>query len=143
MVPVCFVLMSRRATVDYSRVLKAISKLLPSPPNVQEVMLDFEKAAWRAFQDVFHDPTVALVGCSFHWTKAVLGHFKTLGLTAREFQKNRLVQSTFREIMALYLLPAHAIPEQFEQIRTSEYSLNAESLYFLLMLFFFINIRVY
>jgi hypothetical protein len=46
-VPVCFVLMSRRRTKDYIEVFRGILNKLPSPPVVEEIVLDFEAATWN------------------------------------------------------------------------------------------------
>ncbi len=40
-----------------------------SEPAVQEVMLDFEAAVWKAMNSVF--PDVTLKGCGFHWNQAL------------------------------------------------------------------------
>ena len=45
-VPLCFALMSRRTTSDYTAVFRALLDLLPEPPAVQEALLDFERAVW-------------------------------------------------------------------------------------------------
>ena len=36
---------------------------------LQEVMMDFEAAAWRAFRSVF--PGINIKGCAFHWNQAI------------------------------------------------------------------------
>jgi hypothetical protein len=42
--------------------------MLDNEVAVEEVVTDFEKATWRAFQSVF--PDASLFGCAFHWTQA-------------------------------------------------------------------------
>ncbi|KAI0213601.1 hypothetical protein LSAT2_001343, partial [Lamellibrachia satsuma] len=44
-VPLLFCLMSRRRTKDYKAVLQAVLDVLPGPPAVQELVMDFERAA--------------------------------------------------------------------------------------------------
>ena len=68
-VPLCFALMSRRKTSDYTAVFRALLDLLPEPPAVQEALLDFERAVWSSLARVL--PDVSTHGCSFHWAQAV------------------------------------------------------------------------
>jgi hypothetical protein len=44
---------NKRETVDYTKILKNILKLLNNECAVEEVVMDFERATWRAFQQVF------------------------------------------------------------------------------------------
>ena len=61
--------MSGKKRRDYKAVLDAVISILPSPPRVTKVMLDFEKAVWSALRQTL--PGVQLKGCSFHWTQAL------------------------------------------------------------------------
>ena len=58
-----FALMSARA-VDYRAVLRALLNQLPSPPRVQEVVMNFERAMWVAARHELSE--VTRHGCSFH-----------------------------------------------------------------------------
>ena len=51
-VPLIFCLMSRRRTKDYKAVLQNV---LPGPPVVVEIVMDFERAAWNAASRVVPD----------------------------------------------------------------------------------------
>ena len=68
-VPLVFVIMSGQKRQDYKAVLDAVISILPRPPRVTKVMLDFEKAVWSALRQTL--PNVQLKGCSFHWTQAL------------------------------------------------------------------------
>ena len=77
-VPLLFCLMSRRRTKDYKAVLQAILDVLPGPPAVQELVMDFERAAWSAASKVVLH--VHCQGCAFHWGQAVWRKTQELGL---------------------------------------------------------------
>lgn len=68
-VPLCYILMSRRRTVDYTAVFKAVIDALPIQPAVTEAILDFEKAAWAGLRAC--RPNLRIHGCWFHWAQAV------------------------------------------------------------------------
>ena len=50
--PLCFLLMSGRKRSDYVAVLHKVVDLLPSPPRLQQVVSDFERALWKATRQV-------------------------------------------------------------------------------------------
>ena len=68
-VPLLFVLMSGKRKRDYRAVLKEVLRILPSPPAVRSITLDFERAVWTVFRELL--PNVSLQGCLFHWTQAL------------------------------------------------------------------------
>ena len=70
--------MSRRRKEDYSRVLTTVKKLLPRELNVEEIVADFEAAAWQAVKDIM--PDVYIHGCCFHWCNAAYRQVGSLGL---------------------------------------------------------------
>ena len=73
-IPLLFVLMSRRRRIDYELVLTEVCKILPTPPAVTRMVLDFEKALWVSIPSIF--PEVCLMGCVFHWVQAVCRKYK-------------------------------------------------------------------
>lgn len=68
-VPLCYIVMSRRKTVDYIAVFEAVLEALPHQPAVTEAVLDFEKAAWAGLRAC--RPHIRIHGCWFHWAQAV------------------------------------------------------------------------
>lgn len=68
-VPLLFVVMSGRKKRDYRAVLQEVLSILPSPPAVRRITLDFERALWTVLRQLL--PDVSLQGCLFHWTQAL------------------------------------------------------------------------
>lgn len=68
-VPLCYVMMSKRRTEDYTAVFNAVRDMLPRSPRVEAAVLDFERAVWSALPEVF--PGIEILGCWFHWAQAV------------------------------------------------------------------------
>ena len=68
-VPLLFVVMSGRRKRDYRAVLQEVLNILPSPPAVRRITLDFEAALWTVLRQLL--PDVTLQGCLFHWTQAL------------------------------------------------------------------------
>ena len=71
-VPLVFVIISGQKRRDYRAVLDAVTSILPRPPRVTKVMLDFETAVWSALRQTLPDVQLFFFkGCSFHWTQAL------------------------------------------------------------------------
>ena len=76
MVPMAFILMTRRRKADYVAVFQAIKELLTCQRvEVEEMQSDFEAAIWSAVKEVF--PNVNHQGCNFHWGQAQIRKVKT------------------------------------------------------------------
>ena len=87
MVPLMYVLMSRRTRADYKHILNYILvHILKNKREVTQCVLDFEKATWLALSDVFGE-SVKVFGCGFHWTQCLFRRLKRLGLTAAYLSK--------------------------------------------------------
>ena len=78
-VPLVIVIMMGRKKLDYKAVLQAVISILPNPPRVTKVTLDFEKAMWGAIRQV--QPNVQLMDCWFHWTQALWRKVSTIDLS--------------------------------------------------------------
>ncbi|CAH3133416.1 unnamed protein product [Pocillopora meandrina] len=61
--------MSGKRKRDYRTVLQEVLRILPSPPAVRSITLDFEQALWTVFRELL--PNVSLQGCLFHRTQAL------------------------------------------------------------------------
>ena len=112
-VPLLFILMSRRKTTDYMAILYAITELLSSDIMVEEIVVDFEQALWRALHKSL--PEVPVFGCWFHWTQAVYNRVKEYGLLSA-YVHQLPVRNYVRDLMALPNLPASHIINAFNQL---------------------------
>ena len=112
--PLVFVLMSRRRKEDYDEVFTAIKSALPCAPDVDTIVVDFEKAVCQSIRDIL--PGVHIHGCMFHWCKAVYEQFAANRLiTACKEKKG--VHKILKTLLALPYLPKRHIPEAFEDLR--------------------------
>lgn len=53
--------MSGKSKSDYKSVLRAVKEMLPDDILLEEIMVDFEEAIWRAVKDIFSE--VRVKGC--------------------------------------------------------------------------------
>ena len=76
-----YILMSQRTRQDYKKIFKYIKEqILNNETEATQCVVDFEKAVWRAMNNVF-GATVKIFGCGFHWTQCIFRRIKKLGLT--------------------------------------------------------------
>ena len=109
-VPLAFILMSGKRAVDYQGVLMALIDRLP----VEEVVLDYEAAMWKAVRQVIPDATIK--GCAFHWGQAVRRKAQELGLQVA-YQEGKDIFNFIRKLLALPFLPAELITDMFEHLQ--------------------------
>ena len=57
-IPVLFILMSGKSKKDYVAVLRHLKSILPDTVAVREIILDFERAVWKAVKKVFPRATI-------------------------------------------------------------------------------------
>ena len=65
MVPLCFILMTKRRIEDYSAVLSFVKKLL-RVSSAEEFQVDFEWPIWKAIRIVYGEG-ISIHGCNYHW----------------------------------------------------------------------------
>jgi len=115
--PLAFVVMSRRhRRKDYKRVFRALIAALPRRPRVQAVVSDFEAAVWSAVREALSG--VLQRGCVFHFSQAVWRNIQAVGLQCA-YTSDERINRVCRQTMALPLLPADVIADEFLTLQTA------------------------
>ena len=116
--PAVYILMTRKTQALYQSIFAMLKELVPTFTPTQ-LMADFEEASVAAFRQVFGDVSVA--GCWFHYCQAIVKRVQKLGL--KEAYMNRDdVKNVVRCVLGLPLLPASAIPDALQDIRSTIHS---------------------
>lgn len=63
-VPIAWVLMTNRTQDAYESVLEVFRGLIGGAPNLEKVIIDFERGLKNAWESVF--PGISVQGCFFH-----------------------------------------------------------------------------
>ena len=109
--------MSNKGKRDYKAVFSKMLELIEDPvmgyPRVQEIVSDFEAAAWTTLKKLLLN--VVVMGCSFHINQAMFKNLKKIGLGPL-YQERKAIRSICRQILSLNLLPHDKIVKRFEAI---------------------------
>lgn len=97
--PLVYALMERKSTAAYVSVLNTLVELVPNI-NVRSVMADYEAALRQGIRNVL--PAANLLGCWFHYARAVHKKAAALHLVRREDVDG---QRIIKMAMVLPLLP--------------------------------------
>ena len=104
-IPALHILMTAKNEQLYRAVISAVRTYIPEF-NPSIVMCDFEKASRNAFISVF--PYANIVGCWFHFTKAVYDKVQKLGL-GKLYRVNKEFKNWIHLLMSLPFLPEEEI----------------------------------
>ena len=72
-IPLCFVAMSGKRAIDYEAVFRELKNHMESdeqPIQLEEVLIDFEAAIWKALGQVFGS-SLKIKGCWFHFNQCL------------------------------------------------------------------------
>ncbi|KAJ3659584.1 hypothetical protein Zmor_011267 [Zophobas morio] len=110
--PIMYCLMERRTTAAYEQILETLKNIVLPNKTVKKIMTDYEASLRKALGKVF--PEAQLLGCWFHFAKAV--HKKAMKLGLGRQNVNRSIKEGSRMAMALPLLPEMSFEEGIEAI---------------------------
>ncbi|CAF0719086.1 unnamed protein product [Brachionus calyciflorus] len=117
MIPCVFILMNRRRTCDYNFILEAIIKeatKLGLVLDPKKIMTELEFAAINAFKAKF--PHAQNKACLFHFAQALFKHFTAPGFFKTEYNNDPKINSWFRRLFCLSLVPVDQITEVWIKI---------------------------
>ena len=98
--PAVHILMTNKTEQLYFAVLSALREYIPDfKPMFANC--DFERASRNAFISSF--PDITLIGCWFHYTKAIYGRVKKLGL-GKLYKTNKYFKKWIQQLMAFPFL---------------------------------------
>ena len=123
-VPLAFALMSGQGSADYESILKFLPLHFPHAPAVEEVVVDFEGAIWKALKSQM--PNVSIKGCAFHWAQAVWRRIQEVGLQVA-YVNDSAVHNLLRMFLALPFLPEEHILPAFTKLDTKAQSPQLQS----------------
>lgn len=126
-VPLVYVMMTGKSAKDYASVLRGIVQLLGGNICLEGVVLDYERAIWKALRVVFQDRQISFQGCAFHWGQAVWRHVQSLGL-ASQYLSDAGTRCFIRKLLSLPFIPAEHIEPTFDALRSFNSSDNIEPL---------------
>ena len=113
-VPLVFCLLPRKTCDIYELTLQKISghcKEFGFTLAPKHVLLDFERAARVAFQNVF--PSASALCCRFHFAQAVMKKIGSIGLKSKYTDKDSETSHWLKQFFALPMLPPSEVADAF------------------------------
>ena len=123
-----FALLPDKETETYEKLVEVL-KVTIDVDNIKMVrlMVDFEKAVWKAFRK--HFPSVTIVGCNFHHIKAIRKHIADNGLKSLYGHCTEF-QYLVKLILALTYVPEAKVQVAFDTVVQAQYKrLQEEDIY--------------
>lgn len=113
-VPLAFVLMSRKTQASYAHVFNYIHRNI-FDMTCASIMTDFESAMRNALRALL--PTVPITGCWFHYSQALRRRASSLKDFVQWINCNKSAGTTFRRFFYLPLLRSTHIAEAFRMLK--------------------------
>ena len=110
--PVVYALLSSRTEEAYQHLLQEILTLKEGL-NPDSIMVDFELAAIRAFQNTF--PTATITGCMFHFGQCVWRKLQAEGFSER-YRNEPDFALLVKRLLALAFVPPQDVIDLFEHL---------------------------
>ena len=112
-IPCFYCLLLNKTQETYRRLWTELKTIIPTgDPSL--VMMDFEKAAINAVQDVYPDANIQ--GCLYHLSQNIYRKVQSLGLQER-YQTDAEFSLLMRMIPALAFAPIHEVINVFEELQ--------------------------
>ena len=112
--PVVKAIMTHKTRVLYDSVFAKFKSLLPDSVQPTLVITDYEPALMGGLSMIF--PMSRIVGCWFHFTKAVFKYMSGLGLK-EQFTKNTGFHVWMKLVLSLPLLPTDRITGMWDELK--------------------------
>jgi len=114
--PVAFILTNNKLRVGYRIAFQALHNILTEfgsiQIQIQTATLDFEKGLTSGFQDVFQN--VHILGCLFHFRKALWENAQRIGLTTKKYLPN--TKQIIQELSSLCWAESSEVKKKFETL---------------------------
>ena len=123
-IPAIHILMTSKNEQLYKAVLLSLKDILPNF-NPSTAMCDFEKSSRNAFRSVY--PSINLIGCWFHFTKAIYDKIKKFAL-CKLYKHNKAFKKWIYQIMSLPFLPEEEIRPTYSTLSLSLLGLTTAEL---------------
>ena len=117
-VPLVFALMNKRTTESYIRMLNAVKQLIPTW-NPEVITTDYEKAAIRAFREVF--PRSRQHGCHFHFGQRIWKRIQTCPQLAGRYKADPQFAIQVKCLSALAFVPPDQVVDCLERLVMSRF----------------------
>ncbi|KAF9762292.1 hypothetical protein NGRA_2117, partial [Nosema granulosis] len=104
-----YALLDRKTKNQYVKLFEYVRTLV-EPKNIKRIVMDFEKAALEAAEEVFKG--VIVEGCYFHWTQMVLRNLKVHGCF-KLYKSSGDFRDLFKMLLSLPFLPLESVGTDF------------------------------
>lgn len=116
-IPLVFMLLPKKNESTYTTAFSQLLEIaeehsLELDPEL--ILTDFELAEINAARAFF--PEAAFHGCFFHLNQSLFRKIKKLGLQ-REYGRNKSIELSFKQVVALAFLPAKEVPTAFKKLQ--------------------------
>lgn len=112
-IPCLYCLLPNKTQDTYRRLWTELKTIVPTG-NPSSIMMDFEKAAINAVQDVY--PNANIQGCLYHLSQNIYRKVQSLGLQEK-YQTDAEFSLLMRMIPALAFVPIDEIINVFEELQ--------------------------
>ena len=110
MFPCVSLLTPDRTKQTYKKLLRRLKQSTTYVFQPQQVMMDFEQGAIKAFAEEF--PGIVVKGCHFHFTQSIWRNIQEIGLVT-VYKENKAVRDWLQQFKSLAFVPIDLLPIAF------------------------------